>query len=204
LKTKIKICGLKRLEDAKYCNEAKPDYVGFVFYKKSRRYVSEEQARNLKQIILPSIKIVGVFVNESQDFISEIYNEKIIDIIQLHGDEDEKYIEKLRKKIPWVEIWKAFKICSNNDIEKAKISSADKIMLDNGYGTGESFEWSLIKNIGRDFILAGGLTPENIPKAIEKFKPYAVDISSNVETDGKKDKFKIRAAVKAVREEGVK
>lgn len=200
MKTKIKICGIKSPEDAEYCNEYKPDYVGFVFYKKSRRCVSEEKAEMLKKII-PDIKTVGVFVNENQDFISSLYNKKIINIVQLHGDEDEKYIKNLREKIPQAEIWKAFKIRSYADIESAKNSSADKIMLDNGYGTGESFEWSLIENITRDFILAGGLTPENIPEAIKKLKPYAVDISSNVETDGKKDKWKIKAAVEAAREE---
>lgn len=197
--TKIKICGLFRQCDADAVNEAMPDYAGFVFHAKSRRAVTEETAEKLRSVLHPAIETVGVFVDASLEQIERLYRNKIISIIQLHGNEDAAMIEQLRKCIPKVVIWQAFKIQSKADLQKAEESSADKILLDHGAGTGVAFDWSLLDGISRDFILAGGLSPNNIPFAIAKHHPDAVDLSSGVETDGVKDREKIMAAVTAAR-----
>lgn len=198
--TKIKICGLFRLPDADYVNQTLPDYAGFVFYEKSRRYVTPVQADMLRKKINPAIKTVGVFVNDDLNLIKDLYESGTIDIIQLHGGEDEAYLKELRALLPQVEIWKAFLIRTKENLQPAKESSADLVVLDNGYGTGECFDWSLLKeDFSRPLILAGGLTPENIPQAVAAFHPYAVDISSGVETGRIKDREKIIAAVNTVR-----
>ena len=192
---KLKICGLSRPDDIRYVNEACVDYAGFIInFPKSHRNVSPEKVLSLKKLLSPDIKAVGVFVDEEISVICGLYTEGAIDIIQLHGHEDNEYINKLRAHVPDAEIWKAFKIRSNDDILECVSSSADKILLDNGYGTGQHFDWSLVNNIERPFILAGGLTPENIPKAIRLLNPWGIDISSGVETNGYKDKNKIIAA----------
>jgi Phosphoribosylanthranilate isomerase len=198
--TKIKICGIKRECDAIMLNRAAPDYAGFVFYEGSRRFVSADMALRLRELTKPEIKTVGVFVNAPVEIISDLYGSRIIDIVQLHGDEDEEYISGLRRVSEGTEVWKAYKVRSQRDIEEAAKSSADMVLLDNGYGTGERFDWGFIRGFPRPFILAGGLTPENIGQAIEKLHPFAVDVSSGVETLGVKDEDKILAAVKAVRE----
>ena len=120
------------------------------------------------------------------------------DIIQLHGHENDDYIEEI-KESTGREVWKAFKIRYDEDLAAASSCKADMVLLDNGYGTGQTFDWSLLRFFDRPFILAGGLTPENIPEAIDKLHPMAVDISSGVETEGIKDRAKIMAAVEAVR-----
>lgn len=197
--TKIKICGLFRPNDAEYVNEALPDYAGFVFYEKSHRFVDENQAQVLRSKIDLSIATVGVFVNHDLQYIKKLYDNKIISIIQLHGDEDEAYIAELRKLIPKAELWKAFTVHSAEDILKAKECTADRILLDNGCGTGSCFDWYIFEDIDRQIILAGGLNAGNIPSAIEKFHPFAVDVSSGVETDKVKDREKLIAAVSAVK-----
>lgn len=197
--TKIKICGLFRLCDAEFVNEAMPDFAGFVFYKNSARFVTEEMAETLRSDINPDIRTVGVFVDASMDQVERLYCKKTISIIQLHGSEKNAYIEELRKRLPGAVIWKAVKVRSSLDFDEASESVADMVLLDNGLGTGEAFDWSLIKSLPRKFILAGGLTAENIPIAIESFHPYAVDVSSGVETDGVKDKKKILAVISAVK-----
>lgn len=198
-KAKIKICGLSRLCDVEYVNLAMPDYAGFVFWEQSRRNVSAEKAEKLCKALDPSVKSVGVFVNAPHEKIMDLCRKGIIDIIQLHGSENDEYILALRKLIPKKTIWKAYKICQEEDLEIAKNSAADMVLLDNGYGTGRCFDWSLIKNFTRPFILAGGLALENIPNAISKLHPYAIDISSGVESEGVKDKDKILKVVAAVR-----
>ncbi|MDR1630573.1 MAG: phosphoribosylanthranilate isomerase [Oscillospiraceae bacterium] len=199
---KIKICGLFRQEDAFAVNQAKPDYAGFVFFEKSRRNVSCEQAKTLRGAIDKRIASVGVFVNAPREQIANLYHQNIISTVQLHGSEDEAYIAELRKTLPGVSIWKAFRIRTKEDLLAAAQSMADEVLLDNGYGTGKCFDWSLIQTIARPFILAGGLTPENLHEAIARFHPSAVDISSGVETNGCKDAEKILAAVRAVRISG--
>lgn len=197
--TKIKICGLLRPEDARAVNEAMPDYVGFIFYDKSRRAVTQQQAQALRMAIDPAIKTVGVFVNESHKRIAALYQEGIIQVIQLHGEESNDEIAALRTLLPTAEIWKAFLVRSRQELAAAEQSMADLVLLDNGFGTGAKFDWSLLTNFHRPFLLAGGLTPQNIPEAMERFHPFALDVSTGVETAGVKDPCKIFAAVAAVR-----
>ena len=196
---KIKICGLTRYSDAEYVNLAMPDYAGFVFCDKSRRNIAFEQAKELRQALHPAIQTVGVFVNESMEQIASLYSEGVITIIQLHGGEDDAYIARLRVLAPDAEIWKAFPIRSEKDVRDAEECAADMVLLDSGGGTGRRFDWPLIKGFPRLFVLAGGLTPENIAEAVSRFHPYAVDVSTGVETDGYKDCQKIMAAVLAAR-----
>ncbi len=195
--TEIKICGLVRPCDADYVNEAGPDYAGFILnYPPSRRSLSPEQARDLRLRLKPGIKAVGVFVNEGVEEASRAAELIGLDVIQLHGQEGEGYVAALRR-IWHGPIWKAFRVRSAEDLSRAEASSADEILLDNGYGTGEAFDWSLAAGLHRPFLLAGGLTPENIPRAIRELGPKLLDVSSGVETDGFKDRIKIRAAVLA-------
>ena len=197
--TNIKLCGLKRQWDIEYVNDLQPEYIGFVFAKNSKRYISPENAKNLKNNLDNNIIAVGVFVNEEIDTIIELIKNNVIDVVQLHGDEDDNYINTLRKFID-CKIIKAFKIKSKEDILKANISSADYILLDSGAGSGKTFDWSIINELKREYFLAGGLTAENVGEAVSKLKPFAVDASSSLETNGFKDKEKMTAFVNAVRE----
>ena len=198
--TKIKLCGLSRQCDIEWANELKPDYIVFVFWSKSKRNVSPEKANELKALLSPDIKAVGVFVNEPVQNVAKLLNNNIIDIAQLHGSEDEEYISKLRT-LTNKPIIKAFLLKSKDDAQKAEKSTADHILLDSGMGTGKGFDRSLLKNISRPYFLAGGLYPENVADAIETLSPFAVDVSSGIETDNFKDKNKMAAFVKAVRKE---
>jgi phosphoribosylanthranilate isomerase len=201
---KVKICGLYRREDIAAVNAAGSDYCGFIIhFPKSHRNVTPEQVKMLTRDLKEGIVRVGVLVNQPVYVAAELLNEGIVDIVQLHGDEDEDYIEKLRSlTVQLVEkerIWKAFKIKNETDIKRAINSPADKIVLDNGYGTGKVFDWTLLEDVDikRPFLLAGGLTPENIPEAVRQIGPWGIDISSGVETDKMKDADKIMAAVRA-------
>ena len=196
--TKIKLCGLKRACDIEWANELKPDYIGFVFAKQSRRYVSPNDAGELKKLLHPSIKVAGVFVDAEIEVIAGMAKRNIIDVVQLHGSEDEDYLRELRNRI-CIQVFQAFRISSLEDIKRAKESSADMVLLDAGAGCGEVFDWSLLKDIKRPYFLAGGLTPKNVADAIDRLHPYGVDTSSSLETDGVKDKLKMAAFVKAVR-----
>lgn len=197
--TKIKVCGLFRTQDAEAVSMAMPDYAGFVFYEKSRRYIAPEAARALRRIIPPDVLTAGVFVDAPSSRITALYREHTISVIQLHGGESADVIAALREAVPDAVIWKAYRIRTEKDLEDAAASAADTVLLDNGTGTGQCFDWSLIRSFPRPFILAGGLTPENIPDAVVRFHPYAVDLSSGVETDGLKDQAKILSAVAAAR-----
>ncbi len=168
----------------------------------SFRYVEPDRALMMRMELNPKISTVGVFVDEDPRKIAEIAESGAIEIVQLHGHEDEAYIKRLREYLPeGVPVWKAFKIRSAEDLQKAEKSSADSILLDNGYGTGKRFDHGLLdeNRIQRDFILAGGLTPENLPEVLEKYHPAIVDISTGVETGTEKDKNKILRAVGIVR-----
>lgn len=184
--TKIKFCGLKRTEDIKYANELNPDFIGFVFAPKSKRFVDADTAKELKNLLNPNIKAVGVFVNEEVKKVAKLLNDGIIDIAQLHGSEDEEYIKSLRA-ICDKPIIKAFTIVSKDDIKKANESTADYILLDSGKGSGETFDWDLIKEVNRPYFLAGGLTLDNVENAVKTLHPFVVDVSSGIETDGFKD-----------------
>ncbi|MGN0180763.1 MAG: phosphoribosylanthranilate isomerase [Monoglobaceae bacterium] len=196
---RVKICGIFRECDADYINAAMPDYAGFVFYPKSRRYVTDETAQALRRRIDRRIAVVGVFVDEPIEHMLSLWDNGIINIIQLHGHETDDDIAAIRRARPGIEIWKAFKIRSAEDAEAAEKSKADRILLDNGYGTGERFEWSYLKGIGRPFILAGGLNCENIDEALAGISPWGIDVSSGVETDGVKDFEKIRLITAAAK-----
>lgn len=198
--TKIKLCGLTRPCDIEYANELLPEYIGFVFAPKSRRYVSHENAKRLRTLLDGRINPVGVFVNDKIEVIADLVNRNIIDMVQLHGNEDEEYVNNLRKAVD-CPIIKAYRIESENDIISANSSSADYILLDSGGGTGTVFDHSLIQGIARPYFLAGGLTPENVLTAMNELHPFAVDASSSLETEGFKDKNKMTAFVKAVRKE---
>lgn len=197
---RIKLCGLSRVCDIEAVNELKPEYIGFVFAEKSKRYVSPEKAMELKQLLHQDIMAVGVFVDERPEVVGELLNENCIDMAQLHGEEDEKYIEKLHRltKKP---IIKAFCIDSENDIKKAEHSVADYILFDSGAGTGIVFDWDLLKNVNRPYFLAGGLGLANVKQAVRMLNPYAVDVSSGIETNGVKDQMKMKVFAEMVRAE---
>lgn len=197
--TKIKLCGLFRQEDAQAVNAAQPDYAGFVFYAKSKRNVSPALAAVLRAAIRPEIVTVGVFVDAPVEQIVNLARSGVISIAQLHGNEDIAYLEALRARAPELVIWQAFQVQTAETVALAAASSADMILLDGGAGDGEIFSWPLVKNCPFPFILAGGLTPENIPEAIQTLRPFAVDVSTGVETNGVKDETKMIAAVQAAR-----
>ena len=197
---KIKICGLSRDVDAEFVNAAKPDFVGFIIgVPFSKRNIDINRAERMRSLIDEKIPTVGVFINYPIKDIAQLVNRGIINIVQLHGSEDEEYIKALRELIPHTEIWKAFVVKSADDISNAEKSSADRVLLDSGTGCGKTFDWSAVSEINREFILAGGLNSENIPNAISQVNPWAVDLSSGVETDGVKDREKILKAVKAAK-----
>ena len=197
--TKIKICGLMREEDVFCLNEQLPDLAGFIFAKGRRRYIPPETAKRFREMLVPEIKTVGVFVDESELMICEIAQKGIIDYVQLHGQEDESFIRKI-KEGTGLPVIKAFRVKTPDDVRKAASSCADMILLDNGAGgTGEMFDHGLLEAADRPYILAGGLAPGNIADIVRKYSPYGVDASSGVETDGKKDPEKIKSFIKAVK-----
>ena len=198
--TKIKLCGLSRPCDIRAANELLPDYIGFVFAPKSRRYVSPEKAAELKRMLDPRIRAAGVFVDEKPQVIEALVSRGVIDAVQLHGREDEDYIQDLRKQLGNTRIIQAFSICSEQDAKRAEESSADLILADSpGGGTGEVFDWTLLSKIRRPYFLAGGLTPDNAGDAVNALAPYGVDVSSGIETGGEKDRKKMEKFVLAVR-----
>ncbi|MCR4845450.1 MAG: phosphoribosylanthranilate isomerase [Eubacterium sp.] len=207
--TRIKICGLKRIEDIEAVNELCPDYVGFVFADFSHRYVDKEAAVKLKERLDPRIKAVGVFVNEDYNYVAELLNEGVIDMAQLHGDEDEVYIERLRgltsdnereaKSADSEKIIKAFNMSKIGSVSEIDNSSADMVLVDSGTGSGKTFDWTRLSEIKRPYILAGGLGVQNIAEAVNTLQPYGVDVSSGVETDKLKDVNKMRSFVEIVR-----
>ena len=198
--TRIKFCGLTRKCDIEAVNELGPEYIGFVFWPRSKRVVTREQALELKAMLDPSIKAVGVFVDEDIEVVKSLLNDDIIDIAQLHGSEDGTYINDL-KMSTGKPVIKAFKIRSEDDGRQAEESPADMVLLDSGMGTGKTFNWEIIKGEKRPFILAGGLAPDNAAEAIRELHPYALDVSSGIETEGIKDTKKMTDFYEAVRKE---
>lgn len=197
-KTKIKLCGMMNPPDVITAMELGVDYVGFILSEGFRRTIPLGTFCELESYLAGSaVKKVGVFVNEPIEGIMEYYEESL-DVIQLHGQEDALYIKTLRQhtKKP---IIKAFKITSAEDVQMANKSTADYVLLDSGTGTGKTFDHSLIEGINRPYFLAGGLTAQNVKEAIRKLHPYAVDASSCLETDGRKDKNKMTEFVNAIR-----
>ena len=197
---KIKICGLKRLEDIEIVNRYKPDYIGFVFAD-SKRKVSHELASELKDKLDSNIVSVGVFVDADPEEIIELFRNGVIDVAQLHGSEDERYITGLKDKTNHkLEIINAIEMSEEVDLGSYENTQADFLLLDSGKGSGKTFDWRLIrKNLKKEFFLAGGLDVSNICQAIEEFKPYAVDLSSSLETDDYKDESKIKEIMEVIR-----
>ena len=207
---KLKICGMRRSEDIEMANRHKPDYIGFVFAESPRK-VSYEQAKELSGLLSDEIVPVGVFVNEHMKLIVDLFKDGIIEMAQLHGDEDEKYIRNLKdksieetgKQIPVIN---AIEIKEGADYDdellKWRDSASDYFILDSGKGSGKTFDWSLIDKESEFFknsiFLAGGLNSENLALAIEEFNPFAVDLSSSVETDGFKDEEKIKEIIEII------
>lgn len=218
--TKIKICGLFRPEDIEAVNEARPDYIGFVFANSKRR-VSPETAAVLRKMLAPGIKAVGVFVDAPIEIPVSLVRSGILDLVQLHGNEDEEYIRKLKEKLAEISVppdqpegvksfpvIKAIRVERSEDIRSMQGSEADYLLLDNGLGgTGKTFDWRLAMQADtteneykKPFFLAGGLQLSNVEDAIKALSPYAVDVSSGVETDGLKDRSKIMDIVRRVRQ----
>lgn len=202
-KTKIKICGLKRPEDIQMVNRLKPDFSGFVFAG-SKRKVDKEQARKLREALDPDIPAVGVFVNETIQNVTELCREKIIQIVQLHGDEDAYYIEEIRKNLPDIPLIKAVRVQSKEQILEAEKLDVDYLLLDTYVkgqygGSGTGFDKALIPKLTKPYFLAGGLDAENVNENISRYNPFAVDVSSAVETDGVKDETEIEEFIERVR-----
>jgi phosphoribosylanthranilate isomerase len=196
--TKIKLCGMFRQEDIAAVNEARPDFCGFIVdFPRSKRNVSPERAEELASGLDAAIQPVGVFVDEPVEAVARLAK-SFLSVVQLHGHEDEEYIRELRKLVD-IPIWQAFKVRSAEDLSAARKSTADRVLLDSGAGSGRTFDWALLSDIGRPYVLAGGLGPENVAGAVELLHPWAVDMSSGIESDGVKDPAKMRAAVAAVR-----
>ena len=196
---KIKICGIKRLEDIEIVNRYKPDYIGFVFAD-SKRKVSHDLAKELMNNLDSDIIPVGVFVDSPQDEILKLFDEGIIEIAQLHGSESEQYILDLKKKTDGeLKIINAIEMTQEIDLLEYNDSNSDYLLLDSGKGSGKTFDWSLIrKDIKKEFFLAGGLNSKNVTQAIDEFNPYAIDLSSSLETDGFKDENKIKEIMEVI------
>ena len=218
---KVKMCGISKVETIPAVVEAKPDYMGLVFAP-SKRQVTVDQAKTLveelhkqytkrynngaEQSNNDEIKTVGVFVNETLDNLVSIATEANLDVVQLHGDEDEAFIQSLKERTN-VEVWKAVQIRSAADVEKWIDSSADMLLFDAYHkdergGTGEVFDWSSLDAFERPFMLAGGIDSTNVARAIRTVRPYGIDISSGIETNGVKDDEKITAFTKIVKSIG--
>ena len=197
--TKIKLCGLSQENDILTVNELMPDLAGFVFFKKSKRYTDPDRAELLRELLDPKIRSVGVFVDEDPEVISDLFKRHIFDIVQLHGSEDDEYIKRLSETVR-CPILKAFGISDERDVEKARKSAADMVLLDyRTAGSGNTFDWDLIKDFERPYFLAGGLDSLKAASAVKELHPYGVDVSSGIETNGKKDRLKMTGFVYAVR-----
>ena len=196
---KIKICGIKRLEDIEIVNRYKPDYIGFVFAD-SKRKVSHDLAKELRNNLDSDIIPVGVFVDSPQDEILKLFDDGIIEIAQLHGSESEQFILDLKKKTNGeLKIINAIEMTQEIDLLEYNDSNSDYLLLDSGKGSGKTFDWSLIrKDIKKEFFLAGGLNSKNVTQAIDEFNPYAIDLSSSLETDGFKDENKIKEIMEVI------
>ena len=211
---KVKMCGISKVETIPAIVDAKPDYMGLVFAP-SKRQVTVEQAKILieelhKQCInhydTKVVKTVGVFVNETLDNLVRIADTANLDAVQLHGDEDEAFIQSLKERTN-VEVWKAIQIRTAADTEKWIDSSAEMLLFDAYHkdergGTGEVFDWSSLDAFERPFMLAGGIDSTNVARAIRTVRPYGIDISSGIETNGVKDDEKITAFTKIVKSIG--
>ena len=197
----IKLCGMRREEDIAYANEFLPDFVGYILAEGFRRTVDIGFAARISQSLDSRIKKVGVFVDTPVDIVKRAAESIGLDVIQLHGSEDDDYIARLRA-LTGKPIFRAFKVKSEADLPAIENCVADLVLLDSGAGTGKTFDWSLVQSVQRPYFLAGGLDPDNVADAIAALHPYGVDVSSGIETDGVKDESKMAAFVAAARKEG--
>lgn len=204
---KLKLCGIRRIEDVEMINSAMPDYIGFMFYRKSKRFVETELARSLRAMLNGKIRPVGVFVNETAGNVAEIARAVRLDAVQLHGDEDEKYIRSLRE-LYGGEIWKAVRVREADDVKRAEELSADMLLYDsfseNAYGgTGKRAKLSAILDAepSRPFFLAGGINAENVGEILAQVKPYGIDLSGGIEIDGVKSRAKLTEFMEKISDE---
>lgn len=198
---KVKICGLRRPEDIEAANAAKPDYVGFIFVPETKRYVKPDLAASFRRDLAADIQTVGVFVNAPIEEIVAICQAGTIDLVQLHGEEDQGYIEQLKGQVDQDIIQS---VAVGNDLE-VDPSQADYLLFDSlspsRGGSGKVFDWQMVSAYqDKPFFLAGGLGVDNIEKALKVVRPYAVDASSSLETDGVKDPVKMQEFVAKIRE----
>lgn len=195
---RVKLCGMSRDEDIVAVNDAGPDLCGFVInFPRSPRSVSPESLGQLVGELDETILAVGVFVDQPTVFVAQVAHD-LVDVVQLHGSERNSYIARLRT-LTDAPIIQAFRVRTNADVMRANASCADLVLLDNGWGTGRPFDWSLIGGVRCPFMLAGGLTADNVAGAVGALSPWGVDMSSGIETDGRKDPQKIKAATQAAR-----
>jgi len=196
---KIKICGLRRLEDIDIVNKYAPDYIGFVFADSKRKF-SHNLAKKLKNNLNSNIISVGVFVDAGIEEIAELFREGVIDAAQLHGHETEEYIISLKEKTNnELKIIKAIEMSECTDLSEYDNSKADYLLLDSGKGSGKTFDWNLInKKLNKKFFLAGGINSDNVAEAIRKINPYAVDLSSSLEINDYKDETKVKEMMEAI------
>ena len=220
--TQIKLCGLRTLADVQAANAAAPEYVGFVFWPQSRRFVTDQQAMTLRAALEGPMRAVGVFVDEPPAHVAALVEAGVIDDVQLHGHEDEAYVAALRAKLAEVvagaarepEVWQAFVVRGPRDLDRALASTADVVLLDAGRGAGHAFDHALLSGTDvqghpyadalarRRWVLAGGLDESSIAFAAARLRPWCVDVSSAVETNGAKDPEKMQRAVHAAHEGG--
>jgi len=202
MRTRAKICGITRLEDALAAVEYGADAIGLVFYKPSPRYVSIEQAATISAGLPPFVSVVALFVDPTQAEVNVVLSRVRIDVLQFHGEESE--VACAQYSLPYLKVIRVK--TDTNLIQYAQAYGTAKALLLDTYsehavgGTGQVFDWSLIpNNLSVPIILAGGLTPENVNEAVKQVKPYAVDVSGGVETSkGIKNSVKIAAFMAAI------
>jgi phosphoribosylanthranilate isomerase len=199
--TELKICGLSRLEDIIAVNRHGADYAGFVFWQRSKRYIDPYKAGELIELLRSDIKTVGVFMDEPLDNVIRAARISGVEMVQLHGHESEEYVEYVKRTLDRPVI-KAYKASEEGALERAAASNVDYVMIDSGAGSGKKFDWNILNGFGRKFFLAGGLDPDSVGDAVSLLDPFAVDVSSGVETDGVKDEEKIEKFIKAVKHGG--
>ncbi len=207
---KLKLCGIRRTEDVEMINSAMADYIGFIFYKKSKRFVEPDFARSLRAALKKEILPVGVFVNERAENIAEIAERVSLAAVQLHGDEDEGFIRALRGMYGG-EIWKAVRVETPDDVRRAEELSADMLLYDSflpsAYGgTGKLAKLSAILDAepSRPFFLAGGIDAENVGKILSQIKPYGIDLSGGIEVNGVKNREKLAEFMEKISDERTK
>lgn len=202
--TKVKVCGLMRPEDVEAVNRHGADYAGFVFAE-SRRRVAPDDSKALIRSLNPMIMPVGVFVDEEVERVADIANFCALGAVQLHGGEGNGYVAALRKLLPaGTMVIKAVRVRDAGSLKQAETADYDLLLLD-AYsddvagGAGKTFDWNLLEGFGRPYLLAGGLKSDNVAQAVSRLKPYGVDVSTGVETDGKKDETKIAEFIEKAR-----